>query len=746
MSVISFIVESLICSGLFLVLYRWMLAKKVSFRICRAYLIVTMVLSVTIPIMDVPLYPSENLARIGEWTVFSFDEFNVLVEEGTSMVAENQAVEMTEAAISDADSSMPAISLRTALTILYVMIGLISLSLIAYNTIKIYSLRSKSKLSYEEDYTLAEHEDIKTPFSFIRTIFMGFNYEPQERRQILTHEASHVRHRHSYERLFMSVLRSIFWFNPFFWMAEKDLEEVQEWEADKDVLDEGWNLKTYRTTIFKQLFGYNPDITCGLNHSLTKQRFIMMTQSHRGKGTWIRLAATLPVIAATFFAFGCGTKQAEKTEVSTNLTDGTEATYIDMCPPCDATVSNEFNAGGAGRSHTGIDYILNEGDPVYATADGEVSAITRDDSNGLMLTLKHADGYETRYAHLSNVYIYTEISFEGPNVRYKKLGSILTDADHSDLTVSGGGKVYKGQLIGFAGSTGSATGPHLHFEVRKNGNPIDPSPLFTSDKPVKGPFIIDVAEGPKNPKPGEEYFIICNGKLAHKEDIGKLVEEFFAGTPMHQAVVHIKAQDSVPMGVITDIKEQLRNARALKVRYETHESTIEKRLPPAPKTDMYPATVDALAGTNRRNIIVMRVNPNGEMFLGNTYVKGSLHNDDLYAKELARLKELISNPEESAECPEIEMMDIQMPDGSTRQFRVSKGMISFQNDRATSYEDYTKAMKLITTAYKELREEVSAEVFGKPLAELSDTEMQVIYRAVPMNVSEMEPHDVPARK
>ena len=55
-------------------------------------------------------------------------------------------------------------------------------------------------------------------------------------------------------------------------------------------------------------------------------------------------------------------------------------------------------------------------------------------------------------------------------------------------------------------------------------------------------------------------------------------------------------------------------------------------------------------------------------------------------------------------------------------------------------------MKLITTAYKELREEVSAEVFGKPLAELSDTEMQVIYRAVPMNVSEVEPRVVPARK
>lgn len=745
MSVFSFIVESLICSGLFLVLYRWMLAKKVGFRMCRAYLIVTMVLSVTIPIMDVPLYPSENVVRLSEWTVFSFDDFGAVpadLEEAVAVNHNSEAIK-TEAT---AQITRKSIDLKLILAILYSLVGVISLALLAYNTARIYRLRSKSKLTYEEDYTLAEHEDIKTPFSFIRTIFMGFNYEPQERRQILTHEASHVRHRHSYERLFMSVLRSIFWFNPFFWMAEKDLEEVQEWEADKDVLDEGWNLKTYRTTIFKQLFGYNPDITCGLNHSLTKQRFIMMTQSHRGKGAWLRLAATLPVIAATFFAFGCGTKQAEMTEVSTNLTDGTEATYIDMCPPCDATVSNEFKAGGAGRSHTGIDYVLNEGDPVYATADGEVSAITRDDSNGLMLTLKHADGYETRYAHLSKVYIYTEISFEGPNVKVNKVGSILTDGDHSDLTVTGGGKVYKGQLIGYAGSTGRATGPHLHFEVRHNGSAIDPSPLFTSDKPVKGPFIIDVAEGPKNPKPGEEYFIICNGKLAHKEDIGKLVEEFFAGTPMHQAVVHIKAQDSVPMGVITDIKEQLRNARALKVRYETHESTIEKRLPPAPKTDMYPATVDALAGTNRRNIIVMRVNPNGELFLGSTYVKGSLHNDDLYAKELARLKELISNPDENAECPEIEMMDIQMPDGSTRQFRVSKGMITFQNDRATSYEDYTKAMKLITTAYKELREEVSSEVFGKTLAELTDAEMQVIYQAVPMNVSEAEPKDVPARK
>ena len=754
---LKYIIEVIVCSGLFLVAYRWLLAKKVSFGLCRAFIMTSMLLAVGIPVMNVPLFPEKTFEQQKDLIGFDF------IEEEIDGTAAYPAVEthVQEAVANETAPHSVGFDIKAATGIaassIYILVALASLGLTVYNIIKIQRLRRRSRLTHTAEYTLAENEDIKTPFSFLMTIFIGFDYEPWERLQILTHEASHIRHRHSFERISLSILRSIFWFNPFFWMAEKDLEEVQEWEADKDVLNEGYELKTYRRTIFKQLFGYNPDITCGLNHSLTKQRFIMMTQSHRGKGAWLRLAATLPVIAATFFAFGCGTKQAEMTnEVSSDLTNGTEATYIDMCPPCDATVSNSFAAGRAEHSHTGIDYVLNEGDPVYAAADGEVSAITRDDSNGLMLTLKHADGYETRYAHLSNVYIYTEISFEGPNVKVNKVGSISTDADHSDLTVTGGGKVYKGQLIGFAGSTGRATGPHLHFEVRKNGNPIDPSPLFTSDKPVKGPFIIDVAEGIKNPKPGEEYFIICNGKLAHKEDIGKLVEEFFAGTPMHQAVVHIKAQDSVPMGVITDIKEQLRNARALKIRYKTDDSAIEKRMPPAvesteQKSDepRFMTPEEWATEVSRRNLIFFKINSNDKVLLGtDRSVRDASEKPYIVNVEdfdIDVLKRMISNPENKVTYPECETHEFTMPDGSTRQFRVSKGMVSLQIDRGTSYEGYTKAMECITSTYNELREELSSEVFGKPLAELTDAEMKVIYQAVPMNVSEAEPKDAPAR-
>ena len=712
-------------------------------------------MAVAIPAMNVPLFPEKTIVQQRVLTGFDFIEAEL---EGT--VAADSAAELraTEEVADETNSVSRIYKIKTGagiiLKVIYLLVALASLSLTIYNTIKIQRLRRRSKLTHTGDYILAEHEEIKTPFSFLLTIFMGFNYEPQERLQILTHEASHVRHRHSFERIFLSVLRSVFWFNPFFWMAEKDLEEVQEWEADKDVLSEGYELKTYRTTIFKQLFGYNPDITCGLNHSLTKQRFIMMTQSHRGKGAWLRLAATLPVIAATFFAFGCGTKQAEiMDEVSSDLTNGTEATYIDMCPPCDATVSNSFNAGKAGRSHSGIDYVLDEGDPVYAAADGEVSAITRDDSNGLMLTLKHADGYETRYAHLSQVAITSTLSFKGKDSGHDISGHthhISTTADHTGWTFNG--KVFKGQLIGYAGSTGRSTGTHLHFELRQHDIPVDPSPFFTSDKPVKGPFIISIRE--MESASGTEYAIFCNGKQTAKDQIGNAVAEFYKDEEnMYSATVHIAAEGNIPMGVITDIKEQLRSVRALRIRYETDESAIEKRMPPAvQKTEersdepRYMTPEEFANDISRRNHIFFKINSNDKVLLGtdrsvrDASEKPYIVNIEDFDIDI--LKRMISNPENKITYPEYVTQEFTLPDGSSRQLRVSNAMVSLQTDRGTSYEGYTKAMECITAAYKELREELSSEVFGKTLANLSDAEMQVIYQAVPMNVSEAEPRDI----
>ena len=322
MNTVGYIIEVLISSGLFLALYRWLLAGKVRYRICRAYIVGTMLLAAVIPLLDVPMYSPAPVPAAVERALVLVPE--AMPESGIAP-GEGAADE-----IPAAPAATEAIVLKI-LAAAYILISASSIALIVFNTIKIRRLRREAHLTRIEDWTLAESEKIQTPFSFLRTVYMGFNYSPSERRMILSHEASHIRHRHSYERLSLSVLRSILWFNPFLWIAEKDLT-------------------LYRTAIFKQLFGYNPEISSGLNHSLTKKRFIMMTKTRPGRYATLRLAAALPLITATFLAFGCGIKeQISQTAARTTAAD-TYSTSPDAAPDSRDSVLT-ITISGTGDTH-----------------------------------------------------------------------------------------------------------------------------------------------------------------------------------------------------------------------------------------------------------------------------------------------------------------------------------------------------------------------------------------------------------
>lgn len=103
--------------------------------------------------------------------------------------------------------------------------------------------------------------------------------------------------------------------------------------------------------------------------------------------------------------------------------------------------------------HTGVDYAAPRGTPVYATADGVVASAGERGGYGQMIEIRHPNGYATRYAHLS------------------RIGS----------GINGGVAVRQGEVIGYVGMTGLATGPHLHYEVRRSGRPVDPRRVVVED-------------------------------------------------------------------------------------------------------------------------------------------------------------------------------------------------------------------------------------------------------------------------
>ena len=98
------------------------------------------------------------------------------------------------------------------------------------------------------------------------------------------------------------------------------------------------------------------------------------------------------------------------------------------------------------RQHEGVDYAAAYGTPVRATADGLVTQVGRDAGYGNMIELRHANGIRTRYGHLSS----------------------FAKGLHS------GERIAQGETIGYVGSTGLSTGPHLHYEFLVNGRPTNP--------------------------------------------------------------------------------------------------------------------------------------------------------------------------------------------------------------------------------------------------------------------------------
>ena len=129
--------------------------------------------------------------------------------------------------------------------------------------------------------------------------------------------------------------------------------------------------------------------------------------------------------------------------------------FPDLWPGEGGTISSPYGGrmapvGGGYDWHPGIDIAVDFGTPVYASAAGTVEQAGWNGGYGRYVKLDHGNGYETAYGHMSGI------------------------------AVTEGEAVRKGDIIGFAGSSGYSTGPHIHFEVLVDGQFVDPMYMLSS--------------------------------------------------------------------------------------------------------------------------------------------------------------------------------------------------------------------------------------------------------------------------
>ncbi|USG68303.1 peptidoglycan DD-metalloendopeptidase family protein [Brevibacillus ruminantium] len=280
--------------------------------------------------------------------------------------------------------------------------------------------------------------------------------DKQELQHVILHELSHWKRRDIAVNSLMSFLLIWNWFNPLLWYAASRMRRDQEIACDALALTymKESEVKSYGYTMIKLLEMYakqrNTAFTAGFSSSKNelKRRMYMIRSFRKNAYSWttsgVIIAIVLGVVTLT-----SGQKAAGEPLHLINPVEGSTAATSEpflLIPPVEGKITSTFRDA---RNQDGIVIVNNASTPVQAAAAGTVIQAEYSGKAGNQIIIQHEAGYQTVYSHLEK------------------------------LEVTSGTAVAQGQLIGLLGSTGRSTGPHLYFELHRDGQPVDPLPFMS---------------------------------------------------------------------------------------------------------------------------------------------------------------------------------------------------------------------------------------------------------------------------
>ena len=297
--------------------------------------------------------------------------------------------------------------------------------------------------------------------------------------QILAHEYAHIRHLDPTAKLVFAAALCVHWFDPLVWVLWRLADRDMELACDREVVRCLGRPTDYARALLRLEESRCSSLYSGFCKTAIEERIeaIMDMRKDRKKTSISALCCALLLVSLTVTALALQPEAESGPPVRTiaapedpaeepartseeaggsaaspavSLLWPTESTTVSSsfgvryCPRPADTEEAEGSPELAPLFHSGIDIAGAKGDLVFAALDGTVSQVGWDPCLGNHVLLDHGDGLETLYAHCASVSV--------------RVGD----------TVSQGGE------IGAVGSTGQSTGPHLHFEVRRGGEAVEP--------------------------------------------------------------------------------------------------------------------------------------------------------------------------------------------------------------------------------------------------------------------------------
>ena len=295
----------------FYIFWRLLTAKETWHRLNRIVLLSTAVASFVLPLCVITIHQT---VEVDPLPMEAIDE--TMLPETTAMQPE---VAFSPSTVTPKQEQH--FDWQLLLAVIYIIGVAVVLSKMLLSVWRLHKMALESEIHPLSDgRQIAINEEAKTPFSWLKTVFLNHKDYEEGTTALLTHELGHIRLHHSVDVLLVELLTALQWFNPTMWMLRADLRTIHEYEADQQVLSHGFNDIQYLHLLIRKAAsqsGYS--LANGFINSTLKKRINMITKPKSSRRQWLRFAYLLPIIAISLYA-SCQTVVDYKNKEESALT------------------------------------------------------------------------------------------------------------------------------------------------------------------------------------------------------------------------------------------------------------------------------------------------------------------------------------------------------------------------------------------------------------------------------------------
>ena len=319
-----YLLKSGCCLVIFYIFFKLMMSRSTFFRFNRITLLVGLSGCTLLPLIELTTTEETFLHT----PLYAIHE----ILQSTEQVMSNPEEPGNEILLSEKNTEISSLNwIPVTLGTIYGAGALLTFVWLSVSTCRLAQLIRMSEKKRYGNYILVIPRQPIASFSWGRYIVVSASDYSRQSEEVLLHEMMHLRNHHTLDLLFMQMFLLVHWFNPVIWLLKRELQEIHEFEADNGVINTGVDATKYQLLLVKKAVGTRLySMANGFNHSKLKKRITMMLKERTNRWARLKLLLAVPVMAGALYVFAQPEVKEIPQQIQTEIQQDKADDYVSL--------------------------------------------------------------------------------------------------------------------------------------------------------------------------------------------------------------------------------------------------------------------------------------------------------------------------------------------------------------------------------------------------------------------------------